>query len=100
MKLIEELENGRPFWHCCEVCGKKEFLRAEDAFEAGWDYPPKMGKWGILSMRTCGECRMTDTIYWKFVTGAMTELTDRDRETIERIYNETFSLISGNDAKM
>lgn len=27
--------------HICEVCGKKEILTPEEAFEQGWDYPQK-----------------------------------------------------------
>ena len=27
--------NTRPFWHYCEVCGKKEFITAKEALDAG-----------------------------------------------------------------
>lgn len=29
--------------HICEVCGREEILTPEEAYRAGWDYPPKMG---------------------------------------------------------
>lgn len=29
--------------HICEVCGKTEILTPEEAFNDGWDYPPRMG---------------------------------------------------------
>ena len=29
--------------HICEVCGKTEILTPEEAFNEGWDYPPRMG---------------------------------------------------------
>lgn len=32
--------------HICEVCGVEEILTPETGFEAGWDYPPKMGAFG------------------------------------------------------
>ena len=47
-KALLESMKTRPFWHYCEVCGKKEFLTDEDAFNRGWDYPPKMGSFGLL----------------------------------------------------
>ena len=63
-ELLDSM-NERPFWHYCEVCGKKEFITAKEAFESGWDYPPDMGRFGMLGPRTCGECQMTDTLFWK-----------------------------------
>lgn len=35
--------------HICEVCGRCEILTPEEAFQAGWDYPPRMGFFGVLS---------------------------------------------------
>lgn len=67
-KALLESMKTRPFWHYCEVCGKKEFLTDEDAFNRGWDYPPKMGFFGLLGPRTCGNCQMRDTLYWKIQT--------------------------------
>lgn len=40
LDLLESM-NSRPFWHYCEVCGAKVFCTAQDAFNAGWDYPPQ-----------------------------------------------------------
>ena len=42
--------------HICEVCGKTETLTPEEAFNEGWDYPPRMGGFGIVGPRTCGDC--------------------------------------------
>lgn len=66
-ELIESM-NERPFWHYCEVCGKKEFITAQDAFDSGWDYPPRMGHFGMLGPRTCGNCYLKDTLFWKVNT--------------------------------
>lgn len=90
-----------PFWHYCEVCGKKELLTAQSAFDDGWDYPPKMGSFGVLGPRTCGNCSLTDTLYWKvtaenkaalpIVSDAM--LTPKERVTWARIKAEPESLL-------
>lgn len=63
-ELLESMKH-RPFWHYCEVCGKKEFITADEAYNAGWDYPPNMGFFGLLSPRTCGDCSIKDTLFWK-----------------------------------
>ena len=51
--------------HVCEVCGKEEILTPDEAFDQGWDYPPRMGTFGIISPRTCCNCAMIDTVWWK-----------------------------------
>ena len=66
-ELIESMKK-RPFWHYCEVCGKKEFITAQDAFDSGWDYPPNMGQFGMLGPRTCGNCQLKDTLFWRVHT--------------------------------
>lgn len=83
------------FTHICEVCGKTELLTPEEAFEQGWDYPPRMGKFGVLSPRTCGSCAMVDTLYWKLVTGKLStqNLDEHQRETLLRIQGEPETLL-------
>ena len=66
-QLIESM-NTRPFWHYCEVCGKKEFITAKETLDAGWDYPPHFGEFGLLGPRTCGNCSLKDTLFWKVHT--------------------------------
>lgn len=63
-ELLESMKT-RPFWHYCEVCGKKEFITAKAAFDNGWDYPPNIGVFGLLGPRTCGKCQLKDTLYFK-----------------------------------
>lgn len=46
--------------HIREVCGKDEVLTPEQAHDQGWDYPPKMGQFKVVSSRTCGN----GTIWW------------------------------------
>lgn len=87
-------ENG--FWHYCEVCGKKEFLTPEQAFENGWDYPPRMGVFGVIAPRTCGECSITDTVWWKIAVDKelnLDDLTDREKNVVGRILAEPYSLL-------
>lgn len=100
-ELTESMKT-RPFWHYCEVCGKKEFITAKEAYESGWDYPPEMGIFSVLSPRTCGDCTMDDTLYMKFMESGLTRiseltLTEGERITLERIRNEPESLLDDND---
>lgn len=90
--------NEQGFWHYCEVCGKKEHLTPEKAFNEGWDYPPRMGDFGIISPRKCGDCGIDDTVWWKLATGknkelSMESLTDKEKKTIKRILSEPYSLL-------
>jgi len=92
LDLLESM-NSRPFWHYCEVCGAKVFCTAQDAFNAGWDYPPQLGTFGLLGPRTCGECDITGTLYWKVQQQALpivveSMLTEEELKTWKRIKNE------------
>jgi hypothetical protein len=99
-ELIESMKT-RPFWHYCEVCGKKEFITAQDAFYAGWDYPPHMGHFGFLGPRKCGNCLLTDTLYWRVNTEKKVPipvvvdgmLTTEERIIWRRIKEEPESLL-------
>ena len=55
--------------HICEVCGRTEVLTPQEAFDEGWDYPPMMGSFGVVSPRTCPNCLMVDTAWqlWYFM---------------------------------
>ena len=83
------------FWHICEACGKKELLTTDEAFEQGWDYPPRMYAFRMLSPRTCGNCLITSTLHWRLLTGetSLRSLDEHDKETIERILNEPESVM-------
>ena len=81
--------------HICEVCGRKEILTPQEAFDQGWDYPPMMGRFGILSPRTCPNCNMMDTV-WAAITmlGKRAEdLTDEQQQVIVRIVSEPDSIL-------
>lgn len=88
------------FRHVCCSCGKSMILTSKEAFEKwGWDYPGKDGIYkdmpnhgfGILAPRTCGDCGITQSLYWRIMVGE--ELSKKDYETIERIQNEPMSLL-------
>lgn len=81
--------------HVCEVCGKTEILDSEEAYDLGWDYPPRMGMFGIVSPRTCGDCAMVDTVWWKLVCQNVKpeDLSEKDKETLKRIFDEPKSIL-------
>ena len=99
-ELMASMET-RPFWHYCEVCGKKKYMTAQQAYEEGWDYPPRMGKFGLLGPRKCGDCRLTDTLFWKINTEQKIPvvidrtLSNRELQIWKRIKNEPESLLDG-----
>lgn len=82
--------------HICEVCGKTENLTPEEAFNEGRDYPPRMGGFGIVGPRTCGNCPINLTVWWALVSEkkSVSELSQQQRETIKRIQGEPESIIA------
>ena len=55
--------------YVCEVCGKTEIMTPEEAYQEGWDYPPFMGSYGVVSARTCPRCPMMKTASQKVKCG-------------------------------
>lgn len=94
-KLLQEMNHAK-FWHVCEVCEKRDLLTAEEAFNQGWDYPPKLGIFGVLSPRTCGKCGIQDTLWWRMRSeeSRSLPLSEKDLETLKRIKNEPESLLT------
>lgn len=78
------------FPHVCEVCGKAEQLTSSESFEQGWDYPPRMGAWKVVSPRTCGDCGIQDTVWWALTIEKKQyeDLTPEQILTIAKIQNE------------
>ncbi|AKP67458.1 hypothetical protein [Companilactobacillus ginsenosidimutans] len=80
--------------YICEVCGAvRRYKTVQEAYDDGWDYPPKMGVWGVVSPRKCGNCGITETAYWKLATGVNPVLTEHEKKTIERIIGEPWSVL-------
>lgn len=80
--------------HVCEVCGTSEVLDSDDAFNAGWDYPPRMGVFGIISPRTCGSCGIEDTLWWQLMVDKVDvkDLDEKYKKTLTRILAEPESI--------
>lgn len=81
--------------HICEVCGREEVLTPDEAFEAGWDYPPKMGSFGIVSQRTCPHCPINETVWWDIVVEHKdpSTLPKEKKAIIKRILQEPESIL-------
>lgn len=93
-EIIDVFKNRRML-HICEVCGRIEILTPQEAFDSGWDYPPFMGSFGVVSPRTCPDCMMMDTA-WAAITlkGIKPdELSDCQKQTIMRIIREPESIL-------
>ena len=82
----------KKYKHICEVCGKTEILTPDEAFSAGWDYPPKIGTFGVVSPRTCGNCTIDKTLWWRLTTIENYALSEKDEEILNRIKNEPESI--------
>lgn len=100
-EILQKLTSGNLwFLHVCEHCGKRELLTPQEAFDAGWDYPPRMGQFGVISPRTCGTCTINHTLWWA-LTAEKTHLDDLNstqKETMERILGEPWSLLDESDS--
>jgi hypothetical protein len=62
------------FMHWCESCGREGLLNSHAAYEAGWDFPPNMGAWGVISPRTCPNYSIKKTAWgrWRSTSAALT----------------------------
>ena len=78
--------------HICEACGKTEEMTISDSYNAGWDYPPMMGSFGVVSPRTCGECGIDKTLWWRLTTNPHYQPTGEDMQLIKRIQGEPESI--------
>lgn len=91
-EMTTEVEEKIKHW--CEVCGLEEMLTASEAYSAGWDFPPKMGVWGVVSPRTCGNCSIHLTAWWQLAAENVTheDLSDKHKATVKRILSEVGSV--------
>jgi len=81
--------------HICEVCDAEVLLTPDEGHEAGWDYPPKMGVFGVVSPRTCPNCSMAHTLWWAVAVDGFTVdmLTPRQVATLARIHGEPDNIV-------
>lgn len=91
---IKDYSNSK-FLHICEKCGRQDILTPQKGFELGWDYPPKMSDFKMVSPRTCGDCGIEHTIWWDICLEHKNfeELTEAQHKTIARILQEPDSII-------
>jgi hypothetical protein len=84
--------------HICEVCGKEEILTPEQGHDQGWDYPPRMGQFKIISPRTCGNCAINGTLWWAInMEGKQADsFNEKQLQTLNRILQEPESILVTN----
>ena len=85
--------------HICEVCGKIEVIDSDLAFDEVLDYPPRMGKFKVLSPRTCPNCTIEKTVWWALAMEGkpLENLSKRQIEVLIRINNEPLSILPNSD---
>lgn len=66
-------------------------MTPEEAYREGWDYPPRMGAFTVLSPRTCPTCPIDTTLWWK-VAVKKEAMTEKGIALITRIQEEPFSI--------
>ncbi len=81
--------------HICESCGVDELLTSEEGYKKGWDYPPKMGAFKVISPRTCGSCSIQSTLWWALRMEAkqIDDLDEKQVQTLKRILQEPESIM-------
>ena len=83
--------------HICEVCGVEKWLTPEEGFAEGWDYASRMYPFKVISPRTCGNCGGIEGTAWYEICvkhKRFDELTDKQKQTVMRIYNEPNSIMA------
>jgi hypothetical protein len=74
----------------CVTARNEQTLTPDGAFDAGWDYPPRMGVFGVLSPRTCPNCTIEKTLWWAITVNHVdpAALTEAQQTTLTRIMGE------------
>lgn len=88
------VNNMNKLLHICEVCKKTETLTPNEAFEQGWIYPPSHGDFKVIDPRTCGQCSIKNTLWWRLIIEKIdpNELNASDLDTLNRILSEPASM--------
>jgi len=90
-----QIQNDQKIRHICENCGKEELLTSDEGHVSGWDYPPRLGTFGIVSPRTCGDCGIETTLWWTICMKKtpITQLSKKQLGTLWRIQTEPESIL-------
>ena len=93
------MNDTRKYLHICEVCRRREIFTAEEGYEKGWDYPPKMCSFGVIMPRKCGSCPITETLWWALAVDRKprSKLCKRHIVTLWRILEEPASITVNED---
>lgn len=93
--MIEAEYSNTKLLHICEKCGVRAILTPQEGFNLGWDYPPKMYAFKVISPRTCGNCGIEHTVWWDtcMENKKFEELSEEQHKTIARILKEPESII-------
>jgi ribosomal protein L32 len=93
--LPQKSDDNTLYHHICEVCGIREILTAEEGFQKGWDYSPRMYPFKVISPRTCPNCGIDKTVWADISLRHKTfeELSKEQKEMVKRIYGEPESII-------
>ena len=97
----QTINNDMLIRHICENCGKEELLTSEEGHDTGWDYPPRMGSFGVISARTCGSCTIDTTLWWQLevLKTPVEKLSEKHLQTLERILSEPMSILPSRDTQ-
>lgn len=86
--------------HICELCGVESWLTPQEGFDEGWDYAPRMYPFKVISPRTCRNCSGIEGTAWYEICvnhKSFDELTDKQKQTVRRIYNEPESIMASEE---
>lgn len=88
-------KEAQRYRYICEVCGRTETLTSMEAMKRGWDYPPYMGEYGIISPRTCCDCSIMDTVWFAIELKGLSweKLTTHQIDVIKRIKGEPDNML-------
>jgi hypothetical protein len=79
-------KNDDKILHWCEACDREELLTPDAGYESGWDFPPKMGTFGVISPRTCPNCTIDKTAWFAIISGR--DLNKKQMKAAKKMMNE------------
>ena len=86
--------------HICDGCGVRAVLTPDEAFDLGWDHPPRVGAFGPLTPRLCPNCDITKSVWWALMMladGIGPMLTAQQIATIDRVAGEPETILVRDD---
>lgn len=95
MEVGQDVDPDQQLVHICESCGLTIVMTSQESYELGWDYPPRMGAFGVLSPRTCGNCGIDTTLWWRLTVDKVQpdSLSEAERTFVLRVNGEPESIL-------